>query len=185
MTVYSGYIPANTEMFPGDYTTSPSDLFYGALDNSGNFWVVWGSNPTLDPIPTSCCNQGYQVLTANGANQGGFFVHMQTDGNFVSYTSTTGKDMGPLNQVVAATNSNQIPSNPPYFAQINDKGDFQIFQGTSAPPNTNTIYGLIDNDPPGTLTGITINHLNYDFSNDLQFPDRQRCRGLGHQPESR
>lgn len=179
MTVYSNYIPPNTEMYPGDYTTSPSDLFYGALDQSGNFWVVWGSNPTLNPVPNlgNCCNQGYPVLPNSGnVNNGGFFVHMQTDGNFVSYTSATGKDIGPVTPV-AATASNQIPANPPYFAQVNDKGEFKIYQGTSGPPNSNSIFGILDPNPPGTLTGITIKHLSYDFNNVSNFQTQSVAEG--------
>jgi len=179
MTIYSGYIPPNTEMYPGDYTTSPSGLFYGALDTGGNFWVVWGSNPKLAPIPAASSNyysQGYQVLTANGTNQGGYFVHMQTDGNFVSYTSATGKDVGPITPV-AATASNQIPANPPYYAQINDKGDFQIYQGANGPTGGTAIYGLLDNDPPGTLTGIQIKHLTYDFNNVTNFQTQSVAEG--------
>lgn len=168
MTVFTGYIPPNTEMHVGDYTTSPSGLYYGMLDAGGNFWVMAGSNPTVAP----CCGYGpsppytgYQVIANNfNTNNGGFFAHMQTDGNFVVYTSSNGQDQGPANVVIGSTQTANLAPNGPYFAQVSDKGNFNLFQGDSP---TNYIQQLTTDGSNviGALKSIDLTKLEFDFSN--------------------
>ncbi len=80
MTASPGYIPPNTELCNGDYTTSPSGAYYGDFvlqpvypsGDTYEFWIVPGSNPSV----ASCC-LGYNPLTTvSNANLGGFFAHM-------------------------------------------------------------------------------------------------------------
>ncbi len=147
-TVDTGYIPNNGELEVGGYTTSPDGLYYGIMTASG-FGVVPGSNPVI----ASCCSTGLNILPIQGGPDfGGFFVHMQTDGNFVIYTSSSGFDQGPV-VAVAATNS--VSNNPPYFAQVSDTGSFTIGFGTDPAHSTGTNFSNSGINSPVTSIDLT------------------------------
>ncbi|MGD9616893.1 MAG: hypothetical protein AB7H90_20145 [Alphaproteobacteria bacterium] len=163
---YPAYIPPDTELFYNDYTTSPSGVYYAVFVSqtifpstpSYEFWIVPGSNPSVAP----CC-LGYNPLTIlSDTSLGGFFAHMQPDGNFVVYTSATGTDQGTVIPV-AATNSQQSAGGP-YFAQVGDDGSFTIYSG-SDPVNFNNgpVY-TAQNNSHGAVTSINLLDIDYDFS---------------------
>ena len=159
-TVYSGYIPNNAELIGtyDDYTTSPSGTYFGILDALGDFAVFTGSSPIIN----SSDNPGINILSnTSGLNLGGgYFVHMQTDGNFVVYTSASGFDMGTV-VPVAATNTNGQGS-PPYYAEITDNGNFVIGEGTDPAHSTGTIYS--QNGANSAVSQIQLTGITYDFS---------------------
>ena len=164
-TAYPGYIPPDTELHYNDYTTSSSGTYYAVLVSqtiypstpSYEFWVVPGSNPTVAP----CC-LGYNPLTTlSDTSLGGFFAHMQTDGNFVVYTSATGSDQG-TTIPVAATNSQQTGGGS-YFAQVGDDGSFTIHSGSDPATDNGAVYTAVNNSH-GTVTSINLLNLTYDFT---------------------
>ncbi len=166
MTDYSGYVPTNTNLYLGDYTTSPSGVYYAYLVGgmiypntpTYSFWVVPGSGPSV----SGCC-LGYQPVSqfANAPNLGGFFASMQGDGNFVIYTSTSGLDQGTV-LPVAATNSQQSTQGA-YFAQVGDDGSFTIYSGASPSPTAEAIY-TAPNNSHGSVTSINLTNITYDFA---------------------
>lgn len=162
MANYNGFIPPDTQLLSGDYTTSPSGTYYG-ITGGGFFWIVPGSNPAV----AGCCTSGYAPLqTVSDANLGGWFSHMQTDGNFVLYTSASGTNSGQVIPI-AATNSQQATPASSYFAQIGDDGSLKIIPG-SGPNNIigSSIYSV--SNPNGAVTGISLSDVTYNF-NDAKF----------------
>ena len=137
MSELAGYVPNNAYMYLNDYTTSPSGVYYGTISAAGDFWIVPGTNPTNSP----CCLGAMTAFTSFSTppDLGGFFGHMQTDGNFVIYTSATGKDQGTVIPI-GASNSNPSSPSPPYFAQVSDNGSFAIYQGSSPSNQGNAIF---------------------------------------------
>ena len=168
-------------MFAGDYLASTDGLYYGFLDTTGAysgtpglFLIAPGSNPTIAPVVIGCITCSYPITTTPSLNLGGFFAKMGSDGNFVIYTSATGKDQGTVIPV-SSTQSGQSPASPPYYATIqdnpkngNDGGSFIIYQGVS-PDQTNPLMQDAQNII-GSMTGITLSGgasgtgIDYDFS---------------------
>ncbi|WP_170985111.1 PEP-CTERM sorting domain-containing protein [Roseomonas sp. AR75] len=119
-----------------------------------------GSNPDV----AGCCTNGWTPLSGlSDANLGGFFAHMQTDGNFVLYTSATGTNSGTV-VPVAATQSQQQGSSTSYFAQVQDDGSFQVFSG-SGPQDGNKSSIYTATNAQGAVTALDLQTVTYDFAN--------------------
>jgi hypothetical protein len=181
VTVYQGYIPSGSEMFAGDYVTSPDGLYYGFLDTTGMysgtpglFLIAPGSNPTIAPVVSNCIYCSYPVTTTPSSNLGGFFARMGSDGNLVVYSSATGKNQGTV-VPVSSSMTGQSPSTPPYYATIQDNpkngnngGSFIFYQGTY-PDQTHPLI-LDAQNIIGSMTGITLSGgasgtgIDYDFA---------------------
>ena len=84
---------------------------------------------------------------------------MQTDGNFVLYTSATGTDQG---QVIptGASNSNPASPSPLYFAQVSNSGSFTIYQGSSPSNQGSAIFTAPGINSP--VTSIVLTGVAYD-----------------------
>jgi len=159
MSELTGYIPNNAYMSLSDYTTSPSGVYYGTISAAGDFWIVPGTNPTNSP----CCLGAMTAFSGFGSSKdlGGFFGHMQTDGNFVIYTSATGKDVGTIIPL-GASNSNPPSPSPPYFAQVSDSGSFTIYQGSGPSNQGSAIFTASGFNSP--VKSIVISGVAYDTS---------------------
>jgi hypothetical protein len=156
MTELPGYVPNNAYMYMGDYTSSPSGVYYGTIGDPGIFWIVPGTNPTTSP----CCLGANAVVNGTTTtNLGGLFGPMQTDGNFVLYTSATGTDQG---QVIptGASNSNPASPSPLYFAQVSNSGSFTIYQGSSPSNQGSAIFTAPGINSP--VTSIVLTGVAYD-----------------------
>lgn len=165
MVAYPGYIPPNTELHNGDYTTSPSGMYYGqfvTFSYSGGgffFWIVPGSNPDVAP----CCF-GYDPTSFLSNNYlGGYFVHMQTDGNFVVYTSATGLDQGTV--IPVADTGTQQGYSGAFFAQVGDDGSFTVYSGSGPSDNNGALSPQPPNHSHGAVTGIDLTNITYDMGN--------------------
>lgn len=159
MTEYAGYVPNNSYMYLSDYTTSPSGVYYGVISAAGDFWIVPGTNPTNSP----CCLGATTAFSGfSSSDLGGYFGHMQTDGNFVIYTSATGTDVGTVIPI-GASNSNPSSPSPPYFAQVSDSGSFAIYQGSDPTNQGNAIFSADGFNSP--VKSIVISGVAYDTDN--------------------
>jgi hypothetical protein len=181
MAVYSNSITSGTYLYAGDYITSPDGLYYAFLDTTGAaagtpglFVVAAGSNPTLDPVTPGCNNCYYPVTTTPGANLGGYWAQLGTNGVINVYTSASGTNQG-LSQLVSQSGPPQSPSQPPYYATIqaqpgnnNSGGSFIVYQGT--PPNTSNPTSTYNQNIVGSVTSIKLSGgasgdgITYDFA---------------------
>ena len=166
MSAYAAFIPPDTRLYSGDYTTSPSGVYYGLFvvtpatsnqPSSYQFWVVPGSSPAV----SGCCFGYTPTNIVSDTNLGGFFAHMQTDGNFVVYTSATGRDEGTV--IPVAATSSQQPITGAYIAQVGDDDSFTISAGTS--PGAGPPVFSVTGKGHGPVTGIELKSITYDYSN--------------------
>lgn len=167
MASYAGYLPPGTTLFNGDYTSSPSGVYYGmfavnvGIDNQPNgyeFWIVPGSSPSV----SGCCNGYSPVVDQSDTNLGGFFARMETNGTLTVYTSATGTNQGTV-QPVGAINTPQVDQ-PPYFAQVGDDGSFTIYSGSAPTSNDNSGSVFSVNQSHGAVSSINLQTLTYDYS---------------------
>ncbi len=160
MASYAGYIPSNTILNAGDYMTSPSGTYYG-ISGGNQWWIVPGSNPSVAP----CCTNGWTppATTISDTYLANSFTAMQTDGNFVVYTSDTGTNTQP-NYPVWATQSQQPGLPGQYIGILNDDGSFEIKAGPTPQDGGITIWSAT-NSPFGAVSSIDLTSITYDFSN--------------------
>ncbi|MBN8490122.1 MAG: PEP-CTERM sorting domain-containing protein [Burkholderiales bacterium] len=166
MATYKGYLPPGTTLFNGDFTTSPSGVYYGMFavnvdvnnqPNGYEFWIVPGSSPSA----SGCCN-GYSPVTGLAdTNLGGYFARMETNGTLTVYTSATGTNQGTV-LPVGTINTPQVEQ-PPYFAQVGDDGSFTIYSGSAPTGNDNSGSVFSVNQSHGAVTGINLQTLTYDY----------------------
>jgi hypothetical protein len=158
MTSYPGYIPPDTILYTGDYTTSPSGTYYG-ITSGGFFWIVPGTNPGVAP----CCTYGESPLSGiGGVDLGGYFTWLEPDGNLAVFTSATGTNTG-FTFPIYATNSAQSDGLT-YFAQVLDNGGLQIVNGTG-PQNILGSPIFTSTNQYGAVTKIDLTNVIYDFTN--------------------
>ena len=167
MATYTSYLPQGTSLFNGDFTTSPSGVYYGVfavnrdannVPNGYEFWIVPGSSPAV----SGCCFGYSPVIGQSDANLGGFFARMESNGTLTVYTSATGTDQGTV-LPVGAINTPQA-GNPPYFAQVGDDGGFTIYAGSSPLDNIGPVFAAANNSH-GKVTGIDLQSITYDYGN--------------------
>lgn len=141
-------------LFPNDYITSPSSVYFSALLSNGQFVVAHGSDLATDGaalsnvawISSNALPSGTTGIVA-GLGAGNFTVTVDPPGNPNPYTFY----------------STPIPHGPTIFdsfATLSDNGEFAIFQGTPTSPSTKLFSNGI-NDP---VTGISLNSIDYNLA---------------------
>jgi hypothetical protein len=169
MAVYSGYIPNNTVLFSGDYTTSPSGTYYAIFSPygayQGQLQVERGSNPSVSS-PNNIAN-AISATPIQSGTFGGYYADMQEDGNFVIYGSQNGQPVAPV-QAVYATNTAGLGAT--VYGQVSDNGSFSLFTGGSPSTQGQMVYSNGVSDP---VKSLALTGLNYNLNNVVVTPTGQ------------